>query len=86
MPAKAHELAQVALIRATRARVVGVGEPGDRQRHLGQLLELDGREVARWDGLGCSQGQLRRQLKNTFIKIWTCRSRRIGIAPPDKGR
>lgn len=56
MPAKAHELAQVALIRATRVRVVDVGEPGDRQRHLGQLLELDGREVARWDGLGCSQG------------------------------
>lgn len=53
---KAHELAQVGFIRTARAWVINVGEPSDRRRHLGQLVKLEGGEVARWDRLGYGQG------------------------------
>lgn len=40
-----HEFLDVGLIGAPRFRVVDVGEPGQRRRHVGQLLEVALRQV-----------------------------------------
>lgn len=46
-PRKGHELAQVRLVGAARLRVVDVGEPGHRRRHVGQFLKVLGRQPSR---------------------------------------
>ena len=52
-----HEFPHIVFVGAARLRVVDVGEPGQRRRHVGQLVELHGAQGTvdgggRWDQVG----------------------------------